>query len=101
MEQKNREKIPPLKFHNIIGHFRTITHHKKLVRHGCFKMGLYWQGMTHDLSIYSPVEFWSGCRYYQVTRSPNAKEKETQMPTERTVSHKKFSAENPTSPALK
>lgn len=69
-------EIPRLQLKNIIGHFQTIRHHKKLVRRECFKMGLYWQGMTHDLSKYSPVEFWSGCRFYQGTRSPNARERE-------------------------
>ena len=31
-------------------HFRTITNHKRLVMQGCFKVGLYWQGITHDVS---------------------------------------------------
>ena len=43
---------------------------------GCFKVGLYWQGLTHDLSKYSPTEFWTGARYYQGNRSPNAAERE-------------------------
>jgi hypothetical protein len=30
----------------------------------------------HDLSKYSPVEFWRGAKYYQGTRSPNNKERE-------------------------
>ena len=38
-------------------HFKTITTHRILVMQGCFKMGLYWQGLTHDLSKYSPTEF--------------------------------------------
>ena len=38
-------------------HFKTITHHKYLVLCGCFQVGLYWQGLTHDLSKYSPTEF--------------------------------------------
>ena len=43
---------------------------------GCFKVGLYWQGLTHDLSKYSITEFWTGVRYYQGDRSPNAAERE-------------------------
>lgn len=39
-------------------------------------MGLYWQGLTHDLSKYSPTEFWIGAKYYQGTRSPNAAERQ-------------------------
>ena len=48
----------------------TITKHKKLVCEGCFKSGLYFQGIVHDLSKYSPSEFLVGVRYYQGTRSP-------------------------------
>ena len=57
-------------------HFKTITHHKWLVLQGCFRVGLYWQGLTHDLSKYSPTEFLVGAKYYQGTRSPNAAERE-------------------------
>lgn len=61
---------------NIWKHFRTITHHKNLVRAGCFKVGLYKQGILHDLSKYSPTEFLVGCKYYQGTMSPNNAERE-------------------------
>ena len=57
-------------------HFKTITYHRFLVRKGCFKVGLYWQGLTHDLSKYSPTEFLVGMKYYQGTRSPNNAERE-------------------------
>ena len=57
-------------------HFKTITHHRLLVMAGCFRVGLYWQGLTHDLSKYSPTEFRTGVRYYQGTRSPNTAERE-------------------------
>ena len=57
-------------------HFKTITHHKILVCKGCFKIGLYWQGLTHDMSKYSPTEFKVGLKYYQGTRSPNNAERE-------------------------
>lgn len=42
----------------------------------CFKVGLYKQGLRHDLSKYSWPEFKVGCRYYQGTRSPNNAERE-------------------------
>lgn len=42
----------------------------------CFRIGLYKQGLLHDLSKYSPTEFRSGCRYYQGNRSPNNAERE-------------------------
>ena len=61
---------------NFSGHFRTINHHKKLVTQMCFKVGLYKQGILHDLSKYHPIEFFPGGLYYQGTRSPISREKE-------------------------
>lgn len=57
-------------------HFCTITKHRWAVRRGCFRVGLYWQGLVHDLSKYSPSEFCTGAKYYQGTRSPNSRERE-------------------------
>ena len=39
-----------------------------LVMKNCFRCGLYWQGLTHDLSKLAPVEFWAGAKYWQGTR---------------------------------
>ena len=61
---------------HVIEHFKTIGDHRKLVRQGCFKVGLYYQGLTHDLSKYSPTEFIVGAKYYQGFRSPNNAERE-------------------------
>jgi hypothetical protein len=57
-------------------HFKTITYHKILVAKGCFSVGLYRQGLLHDMSKYSPCEFMVGVKYYQGTRSPNNAERE-------------------------
>nr|WP_034909492.1 DUF5662 family protein [[Eubacterium] cellulosolvens] len=57
-------------------HFRTITKHKLIVMKYCFRMGLIWQGLAHDLSKYSPTEFRQGARYWQGNRSPNNAERE-------------------------
>lgn len=57
-------------------HFRTITRHRHLVIRHCWKAGIFWQGLRHDLSKYSPTEFLPGARYYQGNRSPNEKERE-------------------------
>ncbi len=65
-----------MKGSNVWHHFVTITEHKLLVMKNCFRVGLYKQGLLHDLSKYSPEEFWTGVRYYQGTRSPNAAERE-------------------------
>lgn len=54
-----------------LGHLKTISHHKYLVMKHCFRIGLYRQGLMHDLSKYSPVEFFVSAKYYQGNRSPN------------------------------
>lgn len=69
-------------------HFKTITRHRILVCRGCFRVGLYWQGLTHDLSKYSPVEFWNGARFYQGIRSPNTAEREAKGFSEAWMHHK-------------
>ena len=60
----------------IFAHFKTIMKHRSLVRKGCFKIGLYRQGLLHDLSKYSPAEFFVGAKYFQGNRSPNNAERE-------------------------
>ena len=69
-------------------HFKTITWHRWLVRQGCFRVGLIWQGLTHDLSKYSAAEFLTGVRYYQGDRSPNAAEREEKGYSEAWMHHK-------------
>ncbi|MBC8535323.1 DUF5662 family protein [Feifania hominis] len=58
-----------------LSHLKTINHHKALVMKYCFKIGLYRQGLLHDLSKYSPCEFRVGARYFQGNRSPNDAER--------------------------
>lgn len=60
---------------NMIGHFKTITNHKMLVMKTCFKVGLYKQGLLHDLSKYKPIEFRAGAKYYRGDVSPNGIQK--------------------------
>ena len=52
-------------------HLKTVQRHRHLVRQYCFRLGLYWQGLTHDLSKYAPVEFFAGVKYFQGDHSPN------------------------------
>ena len=59
----------------LCGHFSTITRHKIKVGELCFRLGLYKQGLLHDLSKYSPAEFAAGVKYYQGDRSPIGEEK--------------------------
>ena len=69
-------------------HLKTINHHKWLVLCGCFRVGLYWQGLTHDLSKYTPTEFRVGAKYYQGNRSPNGAEREDKGYSEAWIHHK-------------
>lgn len=61
---------------NAFKHFRTITKHRHKVIAHCFRAGIGWQGLFHDLSKYTPTEFSPGAKYYQGNRSPNEKERE-------------------------
>lgn len=55
-----------------IGHLKTITDHKLLVMKHCFQIGLYRQGLMHDMSKYMPSELLMGFRYYDDGKSsPN------------------------------
>ena len=62
-------------WHKFWGHLRTVMKHRAAVRKLCFKCGLYWQGLTHDLSKYSPTEFWRGVKYYTGKASPHVGER--------------------------
>ncbi len=55
---------------HIIKHFITVTSHRIKVMNMCFKCGLIWRGLTHDLSKYSPTEFIEGAKYYVGIHSP-------------------------------
>ena len=73
MRQNNDGRIT---WHKVKGHFKTITEHKLLVMKQCFRIGLYRQGLMHDLSKYMPSEFLMGCRYYADGKaSPNNNER--------------------------
>ncbi|MGN0474209.1 MAG: DUF5662 family protein [Acutalibacteraceae bacterium] len=58
------------------GHMHTINAHRHKVIRNCFCAGIPWRGLMHDLSKYSPTEFFNGVRYYQGMRSPNEAERE-------------------------
>lgn len=59
-----------MKLKNIVKHFILISHHRWVVFKLCCKVGQPWRGLMHDLSKYSPTEFWEGCKYYVGTHSP-------------------------------
>ncbi len=55
---------------NFLKHLHTVNKHRFIVCRLCFRLGLYWQGLTHDLSKYSPTEFWRSLKYYRGDKSP-------------------------------
>lgn len=59
-----------LTFHKMLKHWKTIRIHRKWVRHYCHIAGITWRGITHDLSKYSPTEFFESARYWTGTHSP-------------------------------
>ena len=59
-----------LTFHKMLKHWQTIRVHRKWVRHYCHIAGITWRGITHDLSKYSPTEFFESARYWTGTHSP-------------------------------
>lgn len=61
---------------NAFKHFKKICKHKYWVGYYCFKAGIPKQGILHDLSKFSPTEFFESVKYYQGTRSPIDKCKE-------------------------
>ncbi len=61
---------------NAINHAKTIMEHRHLVFEHCVKAGIPLQGLTHDLSKFSPAEFLYGVKFFQGDRSPNEGERE-------------------------
>lgn len=51
-------------------HFKKICTHKYWVAYYCFKAGIPIRGLLHDMSKFSPTEFWESVAYYQGTSSP-------------------------------
>lgn len=58
-----------------IKHLIIITKHKYYVLVECWKRGLYWQGIVHDLSKYSLIEFFTSAKYFQGDKTPIGVEK--------------------------
>lgn len=56
-------------------HFVTITKHRHMVIRHCYKAGIFFQGLRHDLSKYSPTEFLPGAKFYLGDRSPTEAER--------------------------
>ena len=55
---------------NAFKHFKKICVHKHWVFYYCCKAGIPFQGIVHDLSKFSPTEFFESVKYYQGSSSP-------------------------------
>ena len=73
---------------NFFGHLHTINKHRHKVIANCFRAGIIWRGLNHDLSKYSPTGFWEGVKYYQGNRSPNEGEREAKGHSDAWMHHK-------------
>ena len=71
-----------------IKHFKTVMKHKVIVYKECKKCGIVWQGIMHDLSKFSPIEFCSSAKYFQGDKSPIEKEKAENGYSEAWLHHK-------------
>ena len=70
--------VQTLTFKKMWRHLRTVQTHRKWVRHYCFLAGIPWRGIKHDLSKYSPTEFFESARYWTGTHSPIEEAKKDQ-----------------------
>ncbi len=61
--------------HKFFGHLNTVMRHRRKVIYHCSKVGILRRGLLHDLSKYSPTEFFEGVRHFIGTRSPNEGER--------------------------
>ena len=59
-----------LRLSNIFRHLALVTRHRHAVFINCIKCGIPVRGLLHDLSKFSPTEFFESARYYQGNRSP-------------------------------
>ena len=53
-----------------IKHIKLVSKHKWYVFIYCTRLGLPIRGLMHDMSKFSPTEFWESIKYYDGTISP-------------------------------
>ena len=70
------------------GHLGTVIKHKRYVRRACFKMGLYRQGIFHDMSKFSLTEFAPSVKYFSGRLSPNAVDRKVSGSSKAWLHHK-------------
>lgn len=73
---------------NIIGHTKTIVKHRWIVFKLACKAGIPWRGFVHDLSKFSPTEFWEGVKYFVGVHSPITEAKKDKGYSDAWLHHK-------------
>ena len=71
-----------------IKHFNLITKHKWQVFKLCIRAGIPWRGLVHDLSKYSPTEFFESAKFYVGDHSPITEAKKTNGYSKAWLHHK-------------
>lgn len=69
-------------------HLKRVFTHKFWVAYYCFQLGLYWQGIVHDLSKFSLTEIRGALKYWDASKSSLAKEKELNGYSETFLHHR-------------
>lgn len=59
-----------MKVKNLVMHFHLVNKHRFKVFKLCLKAGIPFRGLVHDLSKYSPSEFFESAKYYSGDKSP-------------------------------
>ena len=59
-----------MKLKNFFGHLHTVNKHRWYVFKLSVRAGIPIRGLLHDLSKYSPTEFWEGVKYFDGKVSP-------------------------------
>ena len=57
------------KYH-IFKHLHAVDKHRFYVFLNCCRCGIFWRGLVHDLSKYSPKEFFPSAKHYNGSKSP-------------------------------
>lgn len=55
---------------NLVLHFNLVNRHRFKVFKLCLKAGIPFRGLVHDLSKYTPIEFFESAKYYNGKNSP-------------------------------
>jgi hypothetical protein len=74
-------------YKRFFGHLSTVNKHRREVRKLMKQCGIR-DGWKHDLSKYSPVEFWNGVKYYTGTASPHFGERKDKGYSDAWLHHK-------------